>query len=869
MATGQPRTVVVIGPAGVGKSRLVREATADAAVARVSASPVAPVPFGLVRDLVTVAETSDRARTVRAYVSALRRSTHRVIAVEDLHWADSDSLAVLVDLARCPDGPVLLATTRDEPHRPLVETLALLTGTPELTTITLHGLSTGEVAALIESVWRARVPMRTAMQVRQRTDGLPYWVEELARAAGTPDALVSAALPGMAGAALRARVDAAGTDAVRVAEVAAVLGERVDLEVLTQVLDQPGESLLPSLRRLVDAWVLLQTGQDQFAFRHALTREAVADRVPEPARRRWHERVYTVQRAAGASDAVLAGHAAAAGLLDETIHSALRAAKQSLATGSGAEALRMAELALEAGAHPATGAHALAARAAYAASWFDEAEAHAHAWRELSNGAAAADAHCLLASLRWSSGDLAGQRRELQAALVVLQEHGATDETPLLARVHTALARSLVRAEQDAEAIAEAGRALAIAERAGEPEAWRDALITHGTAVCHQASLRGDMDGHTTGLALLAQAETACVLANDLLGLGRVLNNGLEYRTLGRPAAEQWAIWEATWRRITQWGPHPVLGRMVFQAVELAYATGQWERGWQAVHARLPEETEPVDRVVLSAKAALLALEADRLDDAVRLAERSTAEAVGMDQFWVVLYVALIDVALTARTSPPARTVRALHRYRHAVTPTDHARRPFRAVEAAHWALEAGVAPSTVRAFLANTLPGGLPDWLAAEIDLALAVAAGEAEQAVHAGALALKQQESRPLAARRRAVRRAATLTQYGRGLLGVGRSAEALEAADEACALLARWTGARVAAATALRRATAASGAALTAREREVQELVAAGLSNGEIGRRLGISPRTVAVHVSRLLAKTGSTSRTELAVRFLRPS
>lgn len=54
------------------------------------------------------------------------------------------------------------------------------------------------------------------------------------------------------------------------------------------------------------------------------------------------------------------------------------------------------------------------------------------------------------------------------------------------------------------------------------------------------------------------------------------------------------------------------------------------------------------------------------------------------------------------------------------------------------------------------------------------------------------------------------------------------------------------------------------LTAREREVRELVAAGLANQQIAARLGISPRTVAVHVSRLLAKTGCASRTEQRLR-----
>ncbi|MEJ7702868.1 MAG: LuxR C-terminal-related transcriptional regulator [Geodermatophilaceae bacterium] len=53
------------------------------------------------------------------------------------------------------------------------------------------------------------------------------------------------------------------------------------------------------------------------------------------------------------------------------------------------------------------------------------------------------------------------------------------------------------------------------------------------------------------------------------------------------------------------------------------------------------------------------------------------------------------------------------------------------------------------------------------------------------------------------------------------------------------------------------------LTVREREVSALVVEGLPNRVIAERLGVSPRTIAVHVSRILAKTNCRSRTELAV------
>jgi DNA-binding CsgD family transcriptional regulator len=117
----------------------------------------------------------------------------------------------------------------------------------------------------------------------------------------------------------------------------------------------------------------------------------------------------------------------------------------------------------------------------------------------------------------------------------------------------------------------------------------------------------------------------------------------------------------------------------------------------------------------------------------------------------------------------------------------------------------------------------------------------------------------------------RGSTAVAAARCLLALGRVEPAAERVGTAGALLTRWTGWRVDQLDTVRAqlGLAPAGAdrpvtgptALTPREREVALLIAAGLTNVELARRLYISPKTAAVHVSNILHKLGVPSRTQV--------
>ena len=299
-----------------------------------------------------------------------RRAARGPLAVflDDLHWADPDSLALLRFLAtELRESPVLLvASYRDVEVRrahPLAEGLAALAREPGCERLALRGLAPEAVTALVERTLGRPVDADLAAAVADLTEGNPFFVVEIARLLGErgeavpATAMASLALPQSVRDVVGRRLDALSPECNALLRVAAVVGRTFSTPLLERASDVAGEPLLELLAEALAADVLVPVpeGVGHYGFQHALTRQTLYDELNVPQRVRLHRRVGEALETvvAGAEDAhvaELAHHffvAAPGGDVDKAVDYAVRAAEQARDRFAYAESARHYTLALE------------------------------------------------------------------------------------------------------------------------------------------------------------------------------------------------------------------------------------------------------------------------------------------------------------------------------------------------------------------------------------------------------------------------------------------------------------------------------------------------------------------------------------------
>ena len=922
--TGDPAVALISGEAGIGKTRLVAElvATLDPAVAVLAGqgSQGAPGrPFQLLLEAVEprvatwdavperLADRSEplhlllapvapklaghaerdygQEELLRAAVALVRELAGpdgAVLVFEDLHWADAESIALFGRLAVTPGLPLLLAGTfRPEGvgrRHPLVELLVELERQRVVTTIALERLGRAGVAELLAAVYRNPVPFQVAEALHRRTGGNPFFLEELVVTAGRADPAHLAVLPlpwNLSEAVLR-RLDDLDPAQRRVVDAAAILGRRISFDLLAAVTGNGEDELIAVLRHLVAGNVMVEEEPDVFAFRHALTREAIAGRLLGRERRRLHEKALAAIQESGADDwAAVAWHAQGAGRYDELVEAARSGAWSYLQQGSTAEALRLAETGLSE-ADRDLDLLAAASKAAWMIGLQSLAIEHGERWHReaAASGDPALEAEALihLARLYWEARDFQRQWQTVWAALRVAEPLGQGET---LARAYSLAAEAHMLNDQHAQAIEWADKALAMADAAGCPAVRASALVNKGTA------LADTPEGHDEGIALLELAVAEAEAGGFGYLLHRALYNLLVHQMGSWPAERSHQVL----RRMRETGERTGRGSeapgWAMQRSEIAILEGDLEAALEAVRSARRSELVPlegwVDPLWIDLHEANLLLETGDLGQAEALLQRHQGRpGAGVDPCDAA-WLWAVRLALAARRDDLEATRAALAAYLTAPAwrgwSWKHGTLGIHGLVAA---VRAGLPPAEVRPLL-DAVDAAAPDtgdrWSPRRagrqhLEAALLEAAGDREPALGAYRQVLANAD----------VYRAAFLLAdchmgAARCLLALGDRPAALDHARQAAGLLDRWPGWRRDEAAALLRRLGhgqpppADPTPLTPREREVAALLAEGCSNGEIARRLYISTKTASVHVSNILAKLGMTSRTEVATWAVR--
>jgi tetratricopeptide (TPR) repeat protein len=298
-----------------------------------------------------------------AWELALAEAQPLVLVVEDLHWADPSSLELLGRLiAQSPTARVLLAgTARPEFVAPWPER-------SNLTAIKLARMTKGQARSVIERVATAmegaaspdgRDGVRPAAlsdatlsdamidAIVARADGIPLYLEELARTALEPGvARRVEEIPATLADSLMARLDRL-SGAKEVAQQASVLGREFSYPLLAAVVGLEEGELRRGLTRLDEAEILFVRGeppQSSYSFKHALVQEAAYESLLKRTRRQLHGRIVEVlleqfpERAAGEPE-VMGRHAELAGQTDQAITYYQSAGEQAQARSAHGEAI--------------------------------------------------------------------------------------------------------------------------------------------------------------------------------------------------------------------------------------------------------------------------------------------------------------------------------------------------------------------------------------------------------------------------------------------------------------------------------------------------------------------------------------------------
>ena len=210
-----------------------------------------------------------------------------LLVLEDLHWADADTLALVEYLAGAVrDSPVLVAASaRDDWPGATVDRLS---SDEDVTTLRLARLSLEEVGALAASRVGGEVPEPVRRLLADRSDGVPFLVVELLAESGGSfetgaDEPRIVSMPRTFAEMVAQRLDLLTAHQRRFLSAAAVLGTDPDWSLLARVSEVDESESLAAMRGAAAAHLLV-ADEGRLRWRHSLTREAVLATLVPPER---------------------------------------------------------------------------------------------------------------------------------------------------------------------------------------------------------------------------------------------------------------------------------------------------------------------------------------------------------------------------------------------------------------------------------------------------------------------------------------------------------------------------------------------------------------------------------------------------------
>lgn len=300
----------------------------------------------------------------------LAREAPLLLIIEDLQWSDDTSLEFLQSVARrTRDLPlVLLVTYRsDEVGRSLAHFLAELDRGRATVELSLKRLGRPEVARMIAAIFGAADPPLPDLvtTLHELTDGNPFFIEEVLKSltmsgqvlyrdgAWGQELTSELQIPRSVHDAVRQRSARLSDDAQRLLVHAAVAGRRFDLPLLTRVSGTSDTVMLASTKELISAQLVVEESEDRFAFRHALTQQAIYSGLLIRERRTLHREIAEAIRDAGPDEVdarlgELAHHYFEAGEWEEAFEYSARVGEIAQKLFSPAAAVRHFSRALEA-----------------------------------------------------------------------------------------------------------------------------------------------------------------------------------------------------------------------------------------------------------------------------------------------------------------------------------------------------------------------------------------------------------------------------------------------------------------------------------------------------------------------------------------